>query len=38
VLGDLDAADSEARERVTEGMLQMGKLDIDTLKQASRAS
>jgi predicted 3-demethylubiquinone-9 3-methyltransferase (glyoxalase superfamily) len=37
VLGGLDADDSEAGERVTEALLQMGKLDIGTLERAARA-
>jgi predicted 3-demethylubiquinone-9 3-methyltransferase (glyoxalase superfamily) len=41
LLGGLDgggAEDSEAGERVTEAMLQMGKLDIAALERAARAS
>jgi predicted 3-demethylubiquinone-9 3-methyltransferase (glyoxalase superfamily) len=37
VMGGLDD-DSEAGERVTEALLQMGKLDIGTLERAARAS
>jgi predicted 3-demethylubiquinone-9 3-methyltransferase (glyoxalase superfamily) len=37
VLGGIDADDATG-ERVTEAMLQMGKLDIPTLERAARAS
>jgi len=38
VLGGLDTDDPAAGERVTEAMLQMGKLDIATLERAAQAS
>jgi predicted 3-demethylubiquinone-9 3-methyltransferase (glyoxalase superfamily) len=39
LVGGLDAdEDSQAGERVTEALLQMGKLDIETLERAARAS
>jgi predicted 3-demethylubiquinone-9 3-methyltransferase (glyoxalase superfamily) len=37
-LGGLDTDDPAAGERVTEAMLQMGKLDIATLERAAQAS
>jgi predicted 3-demethylubiquinone-9 3-methyltransferase (glyoxalase superfamily) len=39
LVGGLDAdEESEAGERVTEALLQMGKLDIAELERAARAS